>query len=141
VDQARAAGVAAHFPGALDRTAVAAALAAADVVVVPSVVDRAGNVDGLPNALLEALAAGKAVVASRVAGIPDVVEHGRNGLLVPEKDPEALAAALERLRRDPEARRLLGAEARRRAEQRLSWEAAARTFEESYAQAAALDAR
>ena len=40
--------------GALDRETMAAALAAADVVVVPSVVDRAGNVDGLPNALLEA---------------------------------------------------------------------------------------
>ena len=139
--QASAAGVVLHLPGALQRAAVAAALAAADVVAVPSVVDRAGNVDGLPNVLLEALAAGKPVVASRVAGIPDVVEHGRNGLLVPEKDPEALAGALERLRRDPETRRLLGAEARRRAEQRLSWEAAARTFEECYAQASALDAR
>jgi glycosyltransferase involved in cell wall biosynthesis len=140
-EQARRAGVAAHFPGALDREAIAAAIAAADVVAVPSVVDHAGNVDGLPNALLEALAAGKPVVASRVAGIPDVVEHGRNGLLVAEKDVAALAAALERLRREPETRRTLGAEARRRAEEQLSWEASARLFEECYAQAAALDAR
>ena len=63
--------------GPLDRAAVARALAAADVVAVPSVVDRAGNVDGLPNTLLEALAAGRAVVASRVAGIPDVVDRRR----------------------------------------------------------------
>ena len=139
--QARAAGLDAHFPGALGRHDMAAALSAADVVVVPSVVDRAGNVDGLPNALLEALAAGKPVVASRVAGIPDVVEDGGNGLLVPEKDASALATALERLRREPETRRRLAREARRRAEQALGWDAAARRFEECYAQAAALDAR
>ncbi|HVR72448.1 MAG TPA: glycosyltransferase family 4 protein [Vicinamibacteria bacterium] len=141
VARAQAAGVAAHFPGALEREAMAAALAAADVVAVPSVVDRAGNVDGLPNALLEALAAGKPVVASRVAGIPDVVEDGRNGLLVPEKDPVALADALLRVQREPHTRRALGDEARRRAERDLTWEAAARRFEECYAEAAALDAR
>jgi phosphatidyl-myo-inositol dimannoside synthase len=139
--QARAAGLPAHFPGALARDDMAAAIAAADVVVVPSVVDRAGNVDGLPNALLEALAAGKPVVASRVAGIPEVVEDGRNGLLVPERDERALAAALLRLRQEPETRRWLSAEARRRAEKSLGWDAAIRRFEECYAQAAALDAR
>jgi glycosyltransferase involved in cell wall biosynthesis len=139
--RARAAGVSARFPGALDREAVAAALAAADVVVVPSVVDPAGNVDGLPNSLLEALAAGRPVVATRVAGIPDVVEDGRNGLLVAERDPAALAAAVDRLRREPETRRRLGEEARQRAEQGLSWDAAARRFEECYAQASALEAR
>jgi glycosyltransferase involved in cell wall biosynthesis len=141
VAQARAAGVAAHFPGALEREAMAAAIASADVVAVPSIVDHAGNVDGLPNALLEALAAGKAVVASRVAGIPDVVEDGRNGLLVPEQDPAALARALERVRREPDTRRALGEEARRRAERDLTWDAAARRFEECYAAAATLDAR
>jgi glycosyltransferase involved in cell wall biosynthesis len=139
--QAQAVRAAASFPGALDRGAVAAALAAADVVAVPSVVDRAGNVDGLPNALLEALAAGRAVVASRVAGIPDVVEDGANGLLVPPADPAALAGALRRLQEEPDTRRRLGEEARRRAQALLSWDAAARQFEECYAQAAALDAR
>ncbi|HEY6546903.1 MAG TPA: glycosyltransferase [Vicinamibacteria bacterium] len=139
--QARATGARVTFAGALDRAAASAALAAADVVAVPSVRDRAGNVDGLPNVLLEALATGRPVVASRVAGIPEVVGDDENGLLVPEHDPGAIAAALLRLRREPETRARLGLAARRRAEATLSWGAAVRAFEEAYAEAAALDAR
>ena len=127
--------------GALDRATMAGALAEADVVVVPSVVDRAGNVDGLPNALLEAMASGRPLVATTAGGIPDVVSHEANGLLVPEKDAPALAAALRRLIREPETRARLGRQARADAVERLSWEAAARRFEECYAQASALDAR
>jgi glycosyltransferase involved in cell wall biosynthesis len=127
------------FAGALDREQVKRALAAADVVVVPSVVDRAGNVDGLPNVLLEALASGRPVVASALAGIPDVVESGVNGLLVPPGDPAVLAAALESLAKDPEARGRLGRAARERAARDLTWDRAARAFEGMYAEAAALD--
>lgn len=127
--------------GALDRRSVAAALAAAEIVVVPSVVDRAGNVDGLPNVLLEAMAAGRAVVASRVAGIPDVVTDGVDGLLVEPKDVDGLASALRRLAGDPALRQRLGAAARDTVTHRLSWERAVLAFEESYAAAAALDAR
>jgi glycosyltransferase involved in cell wall biosynthesis len=139
--QARALKAPVTFCGPLPREAMAAALASADLAVVPSVVDRAGNVDGLPNTLLEAMAAGRAVVATRVAGIPDVVEHELSGLLVPEQDAQALAGALRRLLREPETRERLAREARRVALERLSWDAAARAFEDCYAQAAALDAR
>jgi glycosyltransferase involved in cell wall biosynthesis len=127
--------------GPLDRAAVARALGTADVVAVPSVVDRAGNVDGLPNTLLEAMAAGRAVVASRVAGIPDVVEDGVNGLLVPPGDVAALRAALARLCGDDALRERLGAAARDTALRRHGWDKAGRRFEECYAEAAALDAR
>jgi glycosyltransferase involved in cell wall biosynthesis len=129
------------FAGTLDRETLATALAAADVVAVPSVVDQAGNVDGLPNALLEALASGRAVVASRLAGIPEVVDDGVNGLLVAEKDTAALIDGLRRLTADPALRARLGAAARRQAVERLSWDAAGRNFEECYVQAAALAAR
>jgi phosphatidyl-myo-inositol dimannoside synthase len=139
--QARETGAHVRFAGSLSRTAMAAAIAAADVVVVPSVVDARGNVDGLPNALLESLSAGRAVVATRVGGIPDVVEDEANGLLVPEKDPAALAAALRRLATDARLRERLGAEGRRRAASELTWEAAAKAFEECYVEAAALGAR
>jgi glycosyltransferase involved in cell wall biosynthesis len=139
--EAQAAGAPVRLVGALDRGSVAAALAAADIVVVPSVIDRAGNVDGLPNVLLEAMGAGRAVIASRVAGIPDVVTDGADGILVPPGDAAALAAAMARLARDAALRRRLGDAARKTVERRLSWERAALTFEESYAAAAALDAR
>jgi glycosyltransferase involved in cell wall biosynthesis len=139
-EQARTAGGRVHFVGALDRDTVARALAAADVVAVPSVVDAAGNVDGLPNTVMEALASGRAVVASRVAGIPEVLEDGVSGVLVAPGDAEALAGALRRLAADPAARERLGQNARARAVARYGWGFAARSFEECYAQAAALDA-
>ncbi len=125
------------FAGVLEREDMASALGTADVAVVPSVVDRAGNVDGLPNALLEAMAAGRAVVASRVAGIPDVVADGENGLLVPTRDVPALAAALVRLRDDAALRERLGRSARSTVTEALSWDAAARAFEDCYRQAIA----
>jgi len=134
-------GAPVRLVGPLDRAAVVRALAAADVVVVPSVVDRAGNVDGLPNTLLEAMAAGRAIVASRVAGIPDVITDGENGLLVPPGDVAALRAALTRLAADDALRARLGAAARASAVKRHGWDRTARRFEECYAEAAALDAR
>ncbi|HJS59335.1 MAG TPA: glycosyltransferase, partial [Vicinamibacteria bacterium] len=125
------------FAGALDREAMAAALQAADVAVVPSVVDSAGNVDGLPNALLEAMAAGRAVVASRVAGIPDVVTDGKDGLLTAARDVTALQAALVRLRDDAALRERLGRAARTTVAETLSWDSATRAFEDCYRQAIA----
>jgi glycosyltransferase involved in cell wall biosynthesis len=87
------------------------------------------------------MAAGRPLVASRTAGIPDVIDDGASGLLVPEKDPRALAEALRLLLREPALRTRLGEEARKTAVRALSWDVAARRFEEGYAQAAALDAR
>jgi glycosyltransferase involved in cell wall biosynthesis len=66
--------------------------------------------DGIPNVLVEAMAAGTPVVATRVSGIPELVDHDLNGLLVPPDDPEALADMLLRLHGDPAyAARLAGA--------------------------------
>jgi glycosyltransferase involved in cell wall biosynthesis len=57
--------------------------------------------DGIPNVLVEAMAAGTPVVATRVSGIPELVDHGVNGLLVAPEDAEALADMLLRLHGDP----------------------------------------
>jgi glycosyltransferase involved in cell wall biosynthesis len=109
------------FVGAVPHDQVGAFLSAADVVVVPSVRDERGNVDGLPNVLLEALAVGRPVVSSRVGGIPDVIEDGQNGLLVPPGDAAALAEALARLHGDEGLRRRIALAAEQTAGG-LSWE-------------------
>jgi glycosyltransferase involved in cell wall biosynthesis len=64
--------------------------------------------EGSPVALIEALAAARPVVATRVGGVPDLIEDGRNGLLVPPRDPAALAAALDALLADPARQAGLG---------------------------------
>ena len=69
----------------------------ADVFALPCVVEDDGNRDALPVSIVEALACGVPVVSTHVAGIPEAVRHSENGLLVPERDPSALADALESL--------------------------------------------
>jgi glycosyltransferase involved in cell wall biosynthesis len=68
--------------------------------------------EGTPVAVIEAMAAAKAVVATRVGGVADIVEHGRTGLLVPPRNPEALADAMIRLAADPGERSRMGAAGR-----------------------------
>jgi glycosyltransferase involved in cell wall biosynthesis len=110
------------------RQEIPAYFAASDIVSVPSVRDAAGNVDGLPNVVLEGMAAGKAIVASNIAGFPDVIGSGENGLLVPEQDPSALAGAIVALARDASLRERLGARAREQIHARLNWENVAKRF-------------
>ncbi len=74
--------------GSLPLAGVARHLAACDVLTLPS------WAEGMPNVVLEALAAGRPVVASRVGGVPSVVVDGQTGFLVPPRDPAALVAAL-----------------------------------------------
>jgi glycosyltransferase involved in cell wall biosynthesis len=76
--------------------------------------------EGLPNSILEAMAAGRPVVATRVGAIPDAVVHGVTGLLVPPGDPAALADAIGALLDDAPLRRRMGAEGRRAARARYA---------------------
>ncbi len=95
-----------NFAGTLPPSRMAAALCAADAVVLPS------RSEGLPLALLEAMALGKPVVATRAGGMPEMIRCLENGLLVPIGEPSAMAEALGALARDPELRMRLGAAAR-----------------------------
>ena len=114
--EASAVGLPVEFLGSLTRAQVAEQLAGAAVVVFPSVPAGTGDQDGLPVALLEAIATGPAVVASRLPGLDEAIEDDVHGLLVAPGDAGALAGALHRLLGDDGLRRRLGEHAARRAE-------------------------
>ncbi|PTM41750.1 glycosyl transferase family 4 [Bosea sp. 124] len=101
----RAAGRVTHL-GGVPYEDIPALLARASIAVFPSVWEN------FPNVALEAMAAGRAVVASSAGGMAEMIEHGRTGLLVPPRDPKAIAAALIHLLRDPELAAEMGRAAR-----------------------------
>ena len=121
-----------HFPGPVLRDTLPDLYRAADLFVLPAVHDSRGNVDGLPNVILEAMASGLPVVASGISGIPLAVEPERTGLLVPERDAAALGAALLSLLAAPERAREMGERGRRKAESALTWDAVAARYREGY---------
>lgn len=88
-------------------------MAEADIFVLNSRRSENGNMEGLPNSILEAMSMEKAVVSTYHAGIPLAIESGRNGLLVPERDNASLESAIERLFLDKSLRLQLGKEARK----------------------------
>ena len=138
--RATASGVAdrVRFLGNLAQDEVATHLAGADIVVVPSVRDDSGNVDGLPNVVMEALASGTPLVATPAGGIASVLHDGENGLIVPERDPDAVACAIARLAADGALRDRLGAAARAMVAARHGWSATAERFEAAYDRALAI---
>jgi glycosyltransferase involved in cell wall biosynthesis len=93
--------------------------------------------DGIPNVLVEAMAAGAPVVASNVSGIPELVRHEVNGLLVEPDEPEQLADALTRLHHDRELADRLTREARLTVEERFDGERLARDLAALFAEAVA----
>lgn len=95
----------------------------ADLFVQHSVVDPVTkDEEGLPVSILEAMGAGLAVVSTRHAGIPDAVVHGETGLLVEERDTEAMAQAIVELIQDRGRRMEMGQRGFERARTRFSWE-------------------
>jgi glycosyltransferase involved in cell wall biosynthesis len=88
--------------------------------------------EGLPTVLLEAMACGRPVVATAVCGALDVIEEGCNGLLVPPKAPQAMAAAVTRIVRNPGLATQLGSAARRTVEERYSWDVVGHHYLEEY---------
>jgi glycosyltransferase involved in cell wall biosynthesis len=108
--QARGLGIAdrIRWHGALAQHALLARYRSADVFALACRVSTDGDRDGLPNVLMEAQSQKLPCVATTVEGITELIEHGVTGLLVPERDPPALSAALARLIGDPALRRRLG---------------------------------
>jgi glycosyltransferase involved in cell wall biosynthesis len=117
------------------RPVVADVLSALDVAIHTS--DREGS----PLAVLESMAAGKAIVATRVGGVPALVRDGEHGLLVPPRDPAALAAAVARLLRNDRLRERLGENARRRQQEQFDIQATVTAVEDLYEQLFATSGR
>ena len=126
-----------HFPGVIYRDTLPDLYRAADFFVLPAVHDAKGNVDGLPNVILEAMASGLPVLASGISGIPLAVGDDEEGLLVDEEDRASLQAALERVASDSDLRQRLGLAARHRATSELTWKAVASRYREAYEEALA----
>jgi glycosyltransferase involved in cell wall biosynthesis len=91
------------LPGFVSHDRMSELYAATDIFIMPSVVHPSGDRDGIPNVIMEALAHRIPVVATDVCGIPEVIEDGVTGRLVPQRDPEAIAEAVQALAANREA--------------------------------------
>ncbi|MBQ9227126.1 MAG: glycosyltransferase [Fibrobacter sp.] len=109
------------FTGKLSPEALANEYKTANVFTLPAIVDSKGDTEGLGVVLIEAMELGLPVVASNVGGIPDVVVDGVSGILVPEKNPEALANAYKRLAAEPELQKQLLEGAQKRIDECFNW--------------------
>ncbi len=105
-------GDAVHLHGAQSAEQVRQALARASVFVLPSIVTESGKMEGIPVALMEAMALELAVVSSRISGIPELIQDGHTGRLTEPGDAAQIAAILAELWNDPPQRRRLGRQAR-----------------------------
>jgi colanic acid/amylovoran biosynthesis glycosyltransferase len=132
---ARSLGVAGqvHFEGFLTQEALFQRFQRAHMLLHPSETGADGNVEGVPNAMLEAMATGLPVIATRHGGIPEAVDDGVSGYLLDEGDSEGLCAAMERLATGGDtvlAR--FGAAARRSVEDRFGTRASVDCLESIY---------
>lgn len=112
--------------GALNRAAVRDRLMAADLFVLASVLTTDGRREGIPVALMEAMAAGLPVVASRISGIPELVRHEQTGILCRPADANALARSMQRLIQTPELARKVGRAGRQTVEREFDLSASVR---------------
>ncbi len=97
------------------KTDISALLSAVDVFLLPSLWE------GMPNALLEAMAAGLPVISTNVGGVSEIVKNGETGYLVPKEDARAISVALQAMKDNPALRTNLG-DAARAAVSHLTWE-------------------
>jgi glycosyltransferase involved in cell wall biosynthesis len=124
-----------EFTGFVSREELSRRYASCDIFVLPAVVDRKGDTEGLGVVLLEALRHERPVVASRAGGIPDIVEDGRTGWLVPPGDPAALARRILDVAGRPDDARRVARRGREVVEARFGWERILEGLDATYREA------
>jgi len=124
-----------EFRGQVSQDALHEAYASADVFVLPAVVDARGDTEGLGVVLLEAMNYRLPVIGSSLGGITDIIHDEETGLLVPQRDPQALAVALQRIADDSVFAARLAEAGYRYAQEHFSWPVITARWEECYAAA------
>lgn len=120
------------FPGRIPWDEVPEFLAAADIFVLPSQRDSAGNLDGLPTVLLEAMACGLPCVATEIGGVNLVINHGNNGYLISGGNNSSLLTHISSLVLDDELIKLFGQRSRLSIIQKNNWNNVAKYFEDLF---------
>jgi colanic acid/amylovoran biosynthesis glycosyltransferase len=123
--------------GFLSQDALAALYAKAHLFVHPSEMPPDQNQEGVPNSMLEAMSSGLPVLATLHGGIPEAVTDGQNGLLVPERDHNGLAHALQRITSQPNVYAAFSAAAAQSVRSEFEQEAAIAKLESFYDEARA----
>jgi glycosyltransferase involved in cell wall biosynthesis len=123
-----------RFSGFVSQDELRELEASAHLFLHPSEVGPDGDQEGVPNAMLEAMASGLPVCATIHGGIPEAVESGVTGLLVPERDAGRLADAMLSLSRDPQRYSAMGAAASRRVTQEFALANQVRRLEAIYSE-------
>lgn len=111
-----------QFLGFVSKEELADEYASCDIFVLPAIVDSKGDTEGLGIVMIEAMAHEKPVIASQVGGIPDVIKNKETGMLIPERDPDALAAAVQEMLNRPAWASALGKAGLADVKIRFSWE-------------------
>ncbi|MBS3109543.1 glycosyltransferase family 4 protein [Candidatus Woesearchaeota archaeon] len=122
------------FTGKVRNELLPSYYSSADVFVLPSIIAEGGDTEGLGVVLLESIAAGTPVVASNVGGIPDIVKNGKTGLLVPQKKPQLLALAINRILKNNSLAKSLAKNGLVHIRQAYSWEKIASRFAKAFKQ-------
>jgi len=112
--------------GPLTQSEIVSRLAFATIFVLPCTREADGGMDNLPTVIMEAMAARLPVISKPLGGIPEMIEHEINGELVPEHDPAAICAAMERLIADPARARKFGDRGQEMVREKFSIEASVR---------------
>jgi len=120
------------FAGFVSNEELGALFRSCSVYVHPAIYDSRGDTEGLGVVLVEALSNRKPVVASNVGGIVDVIKDGETGLLVPEKDPEAIAQSVLRLLENPKYAEQLGEQGCAYAMDYFNWDRIMDRYEDIY---------